>query len=262
MINQSLKSGIGSLFITLWLSGGAYAHTQWLKPSEFNVALNEGSMWIDVDMSVAERVFDVERPLDAGSISVVLPNGNRIQPSSVYKNHVRTNFELELRSHGTYKIDVLSGPVVRQRPAPKLSATAEDVPVKRPTTKMVSRLVSYITADAPSDKALSVTGEWLEFLPISHPADMVAGEPIKFKLLFNGKPLANSEVVIMPAASRYKNKNPDHIYQSNEQGEIDVIANTAGVFALKGSFTQILKNDPEAEQLRAMSYLIFEAQVN
>lgn len=262
MSKRFLRRVIGVVFITLWVSGVAHAHMQWLRPSEFNVALNGGSVWIDVDMSVAERVFDIERPLEAGSISITQPDGNRTRQDRIFTNHVRTNFELELQSAGTYKIDVLNGPIVRQRPAPKPTPVMSNAPANRPVTKMVSRLVAYVTADAPNNKAISTTNEWLELVPLSHPADMVAGEPIRFKLLFNGNPVLDSAVVLMPAGSRYSDKSPDHAYRTDQHGEVEIVAGLAGVYALKADMTKALENDPEAEQLRAMSYLIFEAQVN
>jgi uncharacterized GH25 family protein len=48
---------------------------------------------------------------------------------------------------------------------------------------------------------LQPLNEGLEMVPITHPNDLVAGEPARFRMMLDGKPAGNLEAPSSPAAT-------------------------------------------------------------
>jgi len=237
-------------------SQATFAHTQWLKPSTFNTALNDRAVWVTGQLSMSEYAFMTERAIKAKTI-LTLPNGSQKEITDVYEGKTSSLFDFELTQAGTYKVESIIGPRVRKSRKPK-----DPTKKSRPASRNINRLTTYITADAPNDKAITPTGRWLEIIPVTHPADIVEGEPASFKVLYKGKPLNKKIVVLVANGSEYQNQKTDKEYVTNNEGIITVALNTPGVYLLKSSHQTTLQDDPEAKVLRCNTGLTFEAQLN
>jgi uncharacterized GH25 family protein len=237
-------------------SATALAHTQWLKPSTFNTALDERAVWVTGQLSMAENAFVTERGLIAKS-TLILPDGKSLEMTDVYEGKTSSLFDFELTESGTYKIDSVIGPRLRKARKPK-----DPTKKSRPASRTVNRLTTYITADAPTDGVIKAEGTWLEIIPVTHPADLVEGEPASFKVLYEGKPLAEQTLTLIVSGGEYQNQKTDKEYLSDSEGIVTVELIKTGVYLIKSSHQIKLKGDPEAKVLRASAGLTFEAQLN
>lgn len=269
-LTKSIKR-LSLMTLILTISQSAIAHTQWLKPSVFNTALNGKTVWISGQLSMSEYAFNTERGL-SGKVTITQPNNKKIIINDLYTGKTSSLFELELTQAGTYKIETLIGPsiskprkpmlVAKAEPKTKIESKIEKKAKPRPITRSVSRLTSYVTADAPSYETLNASKQWLDITPITHPGDIVAGEPARFLITYQGKPLADQSVTLVPSGGEYKNQSIEQEYMSNSQGEIQVDLATAGVYLLKSRYQFDLENDPQAKIMRCSAGLTFEAQLN
>ena len=243
--------------VILMTSQSAIAHTQWFKPSLFNTALNGKTVWVSGQLSISEYAFTTERAL-SGTVTVTLPDNSQIVLAELHTGKTSSIFDFELTQGGTYKIETLNGPSIRMPRKPKQGTETKP----RPITKSVSLLTSYITADAPSNEAVKAHEQWLDIVPVTHPADIVEGEPARFKLTYQGKSLAGQTLVLVPSGGEYQNQSQEQEYTSNAQGEIELTLNTAGVYLLKARYQFDLENDPKAQIMRCSAGLTFEVQLN
>lgn len=237
-------------------STSALAHTQWLKPSIFNTALGEQTVWATGQLSMAENAFVIERAIKAKT-TITLPDGSHVKVTNMHEGKTSSLFDFELTQAGTYKIDSLIGPRVREARKPK-GSTKKD----RPASRNVNRLTTYITANAPTDTVIKAVGTWLEIVPVTHPGDIVEGEPATFKVLYEGKPLSKQSVTLTASGGEYQNQNMDKEYITNSAGVVTVQLDQTGVYLIKSTYQVQLKNDPKVKVLRCNAGLTFEAQLN
>ena len=267
-VTQSLTTTLTKIFNKKWAklslitvilaaSQSASAHTQWLKPSVFNTTLNGKTVWASGQLSMSEYAFTVERSL-SGKVTVTQPNNQKITLSDLHVGKTSSIFDVELTQAGTYKMETLIGPNISKSRKAKPGTKAKS----RPVAKSVSRLTSYVTADAPSNETIKASNQWLDITPITHPSDIVEGEPASFQITYQGKPLAKQSVTLVPSGGEYKNQSIEQEYITNAQGEITINLATAGVYLLKSRYQFDLENDPQAKIMRCSASLTFEAQLN
>lgn len=234
-------------------SSSVMAHTQWLKPSSFNLPKSEKSQFVDVDLSLGEQPFEIERALKPEAVSLTMPNGV-VLPVGVNALHtLKSNVLLELKEEGTHKLSAEFGPTVRK---PKAGATSA-----RPPVKMHSRLVSFVSVGVPT-QVKSVSEQYLDVKPLTLPADIVAEEAFSLQFFHHGKPVADLEVSIVGEGSAYLNVPQVLNFKADEKGIVTMNIDKAGRYWLKASHTTELDNDPEAKQLRSSLGVALEVQVN
>lgn len=173
----------------------ASAHRAWILPS-FTV-LSGDDPWVGVDAAISNELFYPDHfPMQAKGLKVVTPDGGEGQLENAVVGKYRSTFDLHLTKPGTYKIVQQNGN---------------------------SRNETFITRGAPSTEVLKTTGQGLELQPVTHPNDLVVGEPAKFIFLLDGKPAANLDVTVLPGAARYR----------DQPGEIKVKTAADGSFTIK-----------------------------
>ncbi len=180
----------------------------------------------------------------------------------------RSTFEVNLANPGTYKIfvtntglmgqyETAAGERKRFRGTPEaindIPKDAKNVQI----TQQQSRNETFVTAGKPNDTALKPTGVGLELVPVTHPNDLFAGEPISFKFLLDGKPASNLEVEVVPGATRYRNKQGDTKFRTNEDGVVTMTWNDAGMYWLEASVQDDNATKP-ASKRRASYVATFE----
>jgi uncharacterized GH25 family protein len=97
------------------------------------------------------------------------------------------------------------------------------------------RVEFFVTRGAPTDRALQPTNEGLELVPVTHPNDLVAGEPARFRLLLDGKPAAGVEVSVIAGGIRYRDNLGETKVKADEAGLIEVRWQGPGMYWLSGS---------------------------
>ena len=71
------------------------------------------------------------------------------------------------------------------------------------------------------ETVFATEGEGLELQPVTHPNDVYAGEPARFKLLLNGEPAGGLDVEIVRGHDRYR----------DSEGAMQVTTDADGVFS-------------------------------
>ena len=87
-----------------------------------------------------------------------------------------------------------------EKMAQEIPAEATDLKISR----TYNRLETYVTADQPTDTVLKAVNQGLELLPLSHPNNLYAQETTRFKVLLDGKPVADSKISVISGGVRYR----------------------------------------------------------
>lgn len=210
----------------------AQAHRQWLLPSATQVEDKEP--WVTVDGAISEDLFDIgHRPLGLDHLSITAPDGTKQAAEQITTGKFRGSADIKLAKPGTYRIALvnesamasykLNGETKRWRGSPadlkkEIPAGAEDLSV----TTTVGRLETYVTAGKADMAVVKPLGSGLELLPLSHPNEYLAGQPARFRFLFDGKPVANLNVAIVPGGVRYRGILKEAMATTDGNGEFTV----------------------------------------
>lgn len=234
------KLAVGTLMtLGLGLSVEAQAHRAWMLPSA--TVLSGENSWITVDGAVSNSLFYFEHhPLSLDNLEILSPTGERLQAQNQAKGKYRSVFDLELKDEGTYILQnrhqgifgrfMLNGEAKRWRGGvadiATIPAEAEDLDL----LEFDSRMQVFVTRDAPSDTTFKPTGEGMELVPVTHPNDLVTGEPVEFRLLVDGKPAKRVEVVVIREGIRYRDQVEEVKLSTDDDGLLQLTFDQPGMY--------------------------------
>lgn len=224
---------------------GAQAHRQWLLPSA--TVLSGDNVWVTVDAAVSNDLFYFEHvPMRLDNLAVLAPDGSATTAENQSTGKYRSTFDVPLKQKGTYKIAILNsglfasykvdGQQKRWRGlaanyAKEVPANAEDLRV----TEMQGRLEVFVTNGKPTATVLQPTNVGLELLPVTHPNDLVVGDPATFRMLLDGKPAAGLKVTVIPGGIRYRDNLQEKIYTTDADGKIELSWTQPGMYWINAS---------------------------
>jgi uncharacterized GH25 family protein len=110
-----------------------------------------------------------------------------------------------------------------------------------------------VTAGAPTDTVLRPTSKGLEMVPITHPDDLVADEPGKFRFLVDGKPAVALKVTVVPGGQRYRDGEKAQELVADADGVVTVAWPVAGFYWLNANISDDKPSAPKASK-RRLSY--------
>lgn len=246
-----------ALAITLLLSGismQAQAHRPWLLPSSTMVDAKEA--WVTVDAAISEDLFDIDHmPLKLDDLKITGPDGAAVAPENVGTGKLRSTFDVKMVLPGTYKASIvqqnvfgsyqLNGETKRFRGSE--ATLAKDVPADAKDVKlsrMTSRLETFFSANSTSDGVFKPTGVGLEFVPVTHPNDMRAGEKATWRFLLDGKPAANQGFSLVPGGVKYRGVLGEIRQTTDAKGEITFTLPAAGMYLLSTSWPAMTPPTP------------------
>jgi len=257
--------------VALTLAAGlplvAHAHKAWLLPSE-TVLSKEG--WITVDAAVSNDLFYFNHaPMRLENLKIFGPDGKVIEATNRNTGKYRSTFDLNLPASGTYKLALINSSLnatyeTEKGERKRWRGTAEklgEIPATAKNLKVSQtqgRVETFVTSGKPNDLALKPTGEGLELVPVTHPNDLFAGEPIKFKFLLDGQPAANLKVDIVPGGSRYRNKQNDTSATTDKDGVLSVTWNDPGMYWIEAGVEDDKASVKQATSRRATYVATFE----
>lgn len=227
----------------------ASAHRGWLLPSA--TSLSGTDVWVSIDGAVSNTLFHADHaPMRVDGIVALSPAGKPVELQSVQQAKYRTTFDVQLVDKGTYRIGSSSQNLMamweengERRMYPgrgeKFDAAQFDKKVPKKADKLqVSessrRLETFVTNGAPSDIAL--TNKGLEVAYKTHPNDLFAGEQADFVLLIDGKPAANTKVIALPGAMRYRNGQDEIAVTTDAKGQFSITWPSAGMYWLSANY--------------------------
>lgn len=215
------------------LPGAASAHRSWLLPSATVLSGNEP--WVTVDAATSNDLFYFEHnALGLDNLVVFAPDGADVKAENLGKGRYRSTFDVKLAQKGTYKIALVNNMMMasfkvdgaNKRLRGTAASLAKEIPANAQelrVTQSASRNEIFVTSGKPSDKVLAPTGTGLEMVPVTHPNDLVVGEPAKFRFVLDGKPAAGYSVTVIPGGNRYRDK----------LGEIKLVTDAEGLVSVK-----------------------------
>ncbi|MDV5053086.1 MULTISPECIES: DUF4198 domain-containing protein [Vibrio] len=253
----------------------AQAHPRWVLPSHFTVS-KEGGDWLTFDVTASHGTFVFDKPAGSDQAFVVMPDGRSERPNFVVRGKRRSMFDFFFTEEGTHKVAINNQPsyytqykagrrdTVKWARANKaerhdvLPEQARDVV----TQLSYTRAESYITVGMPTGKALEIEGKMLEMKPVTHPSDIIEGEPVTFQFFFNGEPQEGVTAEITREGTMYRNHQEQIDVVSDEDGKVIFTPEVAGRYLMKANYKGELKDNPLADKASANVHLTFETQLN
>lgn len=241
----------------------ASAHKTFILPS--TTVLSDGEeARVTFDAAVSNDLFYFNhRPMSVERLVIGTPDGSALAPENVHEGKLRSSFELNLATPGTYRIAIPSdglsasyenakgekkrargtaGSIDRQIPA-----DAKNVEI----TQFQNRVETFVTLGKPNDAVLKPSGRGLELVPLTHPNDLFAEEPAKFRFLLDGQPAKDLKVEVMAGGTRYRNAQEQIDLVTDANGEFSVTWPSAGMYWLHTSFEGGKPSEAKAKSRRA-----------
>lgn len=247
IIKQSARrASVLVLALAAALPSASWAHRTWLLASSTQVEGKEP--WVSFDAAVSENVFDVDtNAVKLDGLKITAPDGSTTAPENPFTGRLRSSFDLKLTQAGTYRIAIVEESVMasykqgdevkRWRGTP--AAFAKEVPANAPelrSTRTQNRLETFVTNGKSSSTALKPSGDGLELVPLTHPADLAPGAPAKFRFLLDGKPIADLKVAVVPGGVRYRGVLKEQLAVTDAHGEFSVTWPEAGMYWINASY--------------------------
>jgi uncharacterized GH25 family protein len=233
-----MKKGIWGLAATVALAAmattPAYAHRQWMLPS--STSLSGDDVWVTVDAAVSNDVFYFEhQPLRLDGVKAFAPDGSEAELKNKSTGRYRSTFDVQLNKRGTWKLasaaTSLSGTyqlngkeerlprgVTPETLAERLPAGATNVQ----TSESINRNETYVTVGEPTTTVFKTEGRGIEFVPVTHPNDMVVGEQATFQFLLDGKPAAGLNFTAIPGGIRYRDDLGQQDLKTDAEGKVKI----------------------------------------
>jgi uncharacterized GH25 family protein len=223
----------------------ATAHRAWMLPSA--TVLSGEAPWVTVDAAVSNDLFYFEHmPMALDGLMITAPDGSRAEAENQGRGRYRSTFDFQLRQPGTYRVAVAGDTLMaswrqdgeQRRWRGTREAFAREVPAKAEGLRVTfgqRRVEFFVTRGAPTDRALRPINEGLELVPVTHPNDLVAGEPARFRLLLDGKPAAGVEVSVIAGGKRYRDDLGETKVKADEAGLVEVSWQGPGMYWLSAS---------------------------
>lgn len=221
----------------------AHAHNVWMVPSS-TVLSRDG--WITVDAAVANDLFHFNHvPLQLDGLAVTAPDSTTVPISGAHRGKLRSVFDVQLTQPGTYRIAIamrtlfatytLNGERKRWRGRSdadlerEIPAGAESLAV----AESARRIETFVTVGRPT--APAPAGNGLELVPVTHPNDLVSGEPATFAMAIDGKPAAGVKVVLTRGGTRYRDQLEEIEVETGDDGRFTVSWPHPGLYWLEAT---------------------------
>lgn len=234
----------------------AQAHRQWLAPASAVTENRDG--WITIDAAVSEDLFQFDaNALDLDGLTVSGPAEVKVDPQNMFRGKTRSVVDLQLPKEGTYRVSKvtesvmanykLNGEMKRWRGTEdklkaEIPADAQELKISR----TIGRLETYVTRGKADSAVLVSAGKGLEILPLTNPAELMAGEKAKFRVLLDGQPLVGQVVAVVPGGVRYRGVLNETTATSDSKGEFAVNWPLAGMYWLNASYPRMPEVAPGA----------------
>lgn len=271
------------LFAVLFLAQNARAHGRFILPTH-TVLSGEKAQTVGLIASISNDIFHPDRALgDNGkgvvepdlknlfSIlreQVILPDGSVSDEISWQAFSRFSVADLPVEKSGTYRVSLVQ-PEVHMTTFKKPDGTPwrtfgkmQDIPegatdIVRRTT--ASRVDTFITYNNTTRKAVEPTGVGLELAGETHPNDAFAGEPVKFRLFFNGKPVGQGVTGhFIRQSTRHRNQRGEIEVETDKDGRFTVTFDEAGFYLLEAEYGFPGEKDTDVDMHHHGLYLTLE----
>lgn len=261
---NKMKTTLLAALLAGLLSPAAHAHRTWLLPSAGQIEGREP--WVTVDAAVSENLFHLDtNALKLDGLAVTGPDGAAVAPENAHTGRLRSTFDLKLVQPGAYKVALVSESIMasyKQKGEAKrwrgseadmakaIPADAEELAV----TRNHSRVETFVTAGKSNAAALKTAGVGLELVPLTHPADLTAGQKASFRFLIDGKPAAGLAVSVVPGGVRHRGVLKEMSPTTDAKGEFSLTWPEGGMYWVGASYPARPAQGPATPPARRLSY--------
>lgn len=237
MGNGALKRVVLTLAVGFaWVAAAASAsaHTSYLRPNLFSTA---DAQAVTIQSSFTEDFFNPEVAVESQDFHYYLPDGARHDYDRVSVLRQMTVLEAGLSAPGTYLFSTgerlgrtglqvrVNGEWQPLEPGATPPAGAE---TRQSQTATVANV--YVTKGAPTNAALSVNVGHLIIRPVTHPSEIYLSEGFRFRVLFDGTPVANQEVHVYREGGAYDATPFDQVVRTDASGAVALSFTQPGVY--------------------------------
>lgn len=235
--------------LLLFCSGSVLAHVPYLSPSAFEPVRGG---WVALDAAFADKFFIPEAVFDKSQFVVVQPDGRQQPIEPVNYSKIRATTDYQITAEGTYRFSTgrRFGAIFRTYELDGKRHSLRDPKAELPAGakltahfQAVTHAETYVTKGAPTTASLTPRDEGLEFLFSSHPNDLYATSQVRFKVLFDGKPLAQQPVSVYRVVKGADDENATFSLTSDAKGEIAFEPKKEGVYLLLSRFRKAAPAD-------------------
>ncbi|WP_315982035.1 DUF4198 domain-containing protein [Aliamphritea spongicola] len=229
---RTLAIAASTLYVSL-AGQVAQAHDYWLLPNEY-VASSDTAKWITVDVTASNTIFVADKGFGLEDLTISAPQGESERLAHYFKGKRKSVFDLKLAEEGTYRLRLQDtrfltfyrmpgSDRMHRMEADKLQRDvllpegAENVE----TLEIQGKSTAYVTRRAPSSENIKLQNEGLELDFEVHPNDVVSGEAFNFKVLLDGKPVADEMLLeIIPDGTLYRDQRGEIQLQPDSTGAV------------------------------------------
>jgi len=211
----------------------ALAHRMWMIASSTSVSGTDN--WVTVDAAVSNDLFFFDHQPIRVAPTVLQPDGTEGTVENHAVGKFRATFDVHLTQQGTYRIGVVNRGVFgsyqlngerkmipRGTTVDKLASVIPAGATDVQTAESVSRNEIYVTQGAPTTTVFKPTGKGIELVPVTHPNDLVVGEPATFQFLLDGKPAPDLFVTVIPGGIRYRDALKQQDLKTGADGKVSI----------------------------------------
>lgn len=209
----------------------AQAHMTWILPN--TAQLSGKDPVVAIDAAVSEDLFNFERALKLDTVRITAPDGKPVEPENRVSSRHRESFEVKLTQDGTYRISNVGQALMAsykqggetKRFRGTQAAFAKDVPADAEITAfslMSNRQQTFVSKEEPGKLQFAPEGDGLEVLPLAPVTDLSHGDKTRFRLLLDGKPVADAQIKILRDGNRYRYKLGEAGVKTDAQGEFTI----------------------------------------
>ena len=222
--------------LTLTGATATQAHMPYVLPTLFDVGKGDH---VTVQSAFAEDIFLPEVPMRDAPFHLVGPDGAKLPVEPVTHLRDLSIFEANLPAEGTYRVTTgqragRKGKMFKAGDAWVMrgEGAEPDPSAQQVDVQSMTLAEAYVTRGQPTDGALKPKGAALEIQPITHPNGITAGSDVTFALLFDGKPLPNTDVTLFRSAGYYDGRKVAAQTRSDTHGRFSVKPDDAGTYLI------------------------------
>jgi len=223
-----------AMLIATAMAGSAVADSPYLRPNVYDASNMDR---VTVEAGFTDDIFAGRVAMRSDHWNVFGPGGEVAISDVTYLNQIAV-FEVLTPAEGTYRIS--SGRREGRIGKMYRSATAgwkfvgEEAGVNPPETDQVetqSITVAdvYVTRGVAGDVP-AARGVGVEVVPVTRPAEIVAGEDAVFQLLIDGLPVAGQAVTVFREAGRYDGRSVEADLTTGADGRFTVRPSAPGAY--------------------------------
>jgi nickel transport protein len=130
---------------------------------------------------------------------------------------------------------------------------------KHPDAKSAGRYIKHVVAVIkPAQKPGQAIGHALEIVPLADPLALKVGDDLKVRVLLNGKPLADAEII-----GEYTTDPDTKSAKTDASGEATIKVRNFGLNVLVTNYTEKLSGNPDADEVghnASLSFTLFDME--